>query len=59
MTKVANLISEDSLNTITQPVVNETSQEKRDKLMANPAMMDKMHPDHEKVHQEWLGLVTG
>lgn len=59
MTAIANQISEDSLNTITQPVVNETSQEKKDKLMANPAMMDKMHPDHERVHEEWLALMTG
>ena len=53
MHKISEMISEDALKPA-EDVTKATKLEKRKQLETNPALMDKMHPDHHEVHKEWL-----
>lgn len=56
MNKLGEQIGEDSLKATRGDPVGDTKEEKMAKLKANPAMLNRMHPDHEQVHKEWLDL---
>jgi len=59
LNNVNNLISEDVLKTSTTGDPPPTKEELRKKLEANPALMNRMDPDHAKVVEEWLATMAG